>query len=281
MKDDFCDFFPQSYFSKIMWSIIYFFENIVCGNCCNEEIKRRTKLKLSIDIEPNIEPYEVEWENMGCSRCERNFRLLFSIIAFLVLVCAELAIIIGLNAFQRYLAKKDLDFWEYVISFLISIIISITNFIGKILFKKLTFMEQIEIKTYFYISYSVKLTIFTFITIAILPVVSNFIFGSDGSDILINNLLMIFITNIVLPPLLFYLGPEYALKLYKRAKARLELKNVKYEKSTYTQGELNEIFENPEMDICYKYSYVNNVFLISLFYMTIFPIGMIFGFLDY
>ena len=90
---------------------------------------------------------------------------------------------------------------------------------------------------------------------------------------------MIFITNILIPPLLFYLGPEYSIKLYKRTKARFDLKNVKYEKSTYTQGELNKIFEKPEMGIYYKYSYISNVFLISLFYMSIFPIGMKFGFL--
>ena len=277
MKDDFCEFFPTSYFSKLIWSIRYCFENCLCKRCWNEEIRNRTKLKLSVDVMDNIEPYEVEWENMGYTRCERNMRLIFSIIAFLVLVAVELLIIIGLNALQRHLAEKQKDVWKYIISFLISIIISVTNYIGKILFKKLTFMEQIEIKTYFYISYSLKLTIFTFVTIAILPLISNLIFGDSGSDILINNLFMIFITNIFLPPLLFYLGPDLALKLYKRSKARFDLKNVKYEKSTYTQGELNEIFENPEMDICFKYSYINNVFLISLFYMSIFPIGMIFG----
>lgn len=92
---------------------------------------------------------------------------------------------------------------------------------------------------------------------------------------------MIFITNILLPPLLFYIGPEFILKVYKRTKAKLDLKNVKYEKSIYTQGQLNEIFENPEMDICFKYSYLTNVCLTSLFYMSIFPIGMIFGFLAF
>ena len=278
MKDSFCDFFPRSNFSRIIWSIRYFIQNCLCQACWNEGSKNLTKLKLSLDIQADVEPYEVEWENMGYTRCERNVRLFFSIFAFVVLVVVELLIIIGLNSLQRYFSKKEKDLLKYIISFLISIIISITNFVGKILFKKLTFMEQIEIKTYFYISYSIKLTIFTFVTIAVLPVISNFIFGSDGSDILINNLFMIFITNIFLPPLLFYLGPEYALKLYKRTNARFELKNVKYEKSTYTQGELNEIFENPEMDICYKYSYISNVILISLFYMSIFPIGMIFGF---
>jgi hypothetical protein len=278
MKDQFCEFFPASIFSKILWSIRYFFENFLCCKCISEETRNRTKLKLSLNVATNIEPYEVEWENMGYTRCGRNFRLLFSIIAFLVLVVVELGIIIGLNALQRLITEKQKDFWKYVISLLISIIIAVTNYIGKLLFKKLTFIEKIEIKTHFYISYSIKLTIFTFVTIAILPVISNLIFGGDGTDILVNNLFMIFITNIFLPPLLFYFGPDLAIKFYKRTKARLELKNTKFEKSTYTQGELNEIFENPELDICFKYSYITNVFLISLFYMSIFPIGMIFGF---
>jgi hypothetical protein len=279
MKDEFCDFFPQSNFTKLMYSFRYFFENCLLRRCMNEQILKRTKLKLSVDVVSNVEPYEVEWENMGYTRCERNMRLLFSIVAFLVLVAVELGIIILLNLLQNYVAEKEWNFWKYVISFLISIIIAITNFIGKLLFKKLTFLEKIEIKTHFYISYSIKLTIFTFVTIAILPLVSNLIFGLDNIDILVNNLFMIFITNIILPPLLFYIGPDFVLKMFKKAKARLELKNVKYEKSTYTQGELNEIFENPEMDICFKYSYISNIFLISLFYMSIFPIGMIFGLL--
>ena len=278
MKDHFCEFFPSSIFSKILWSIRYFFENFICCKCISKETRDRTKLKLSLNVDTNIEPYEVEWENMGYTRCERNFRLLFSIIAFLVLIFVEFWIIFGLNALQRVITENQKDFWKYVISLLISIIIAVTNYVGKLLFKKLTFIEKIEIKTHFYISYSIKLTIFTFVTIAILPLISNLITGKKGTDILINNLFMIFITNIFLPPLLFYFGPDLAIKFYKRTKARLELKNTKYEKSTYTQGELNEIFENPELDICFKYSYITNVFLISLFYMSIFPIGMIFGF---
>ena len=103
--------------------------------------------------------------------------------------------------------KKPKHVWKYIISFLISIIIAVTNFVGKLLFKKLTHYEQKEIKIHYYISYSFKLTIFTFVSISILPLISNMIFGKDGNDILINNLLMIFITNILIPPLLFYLVP--------------------------------------------------------------------------
>ena len=278
MKDEFASFFPSSSFLKLMWRIRYFFENIICGCCINEGRKERNRLKISLEVEKDVEPYEVQWENMGFSRGTRNLRLCFSVLAFAVLIVVTLGIIIALNYLQRKIKEKQKNFWNYVISLLISIILAVVTAVGKIIFKKLTFMEKIEVKTSYYISFSIKLTLFTFFTIAVLPVVSNFIFGFDGNDILVNNLLMIFITDIFLPPVLFYLGPDLLIKLFKRSKARLELKNVKLEKSTYTQRELNEIFENPEMDICSKYSYINNVFLISLFYMSIFPIGMIFGF---
>ena len=277
MKDKFVEFFPRSIFSKLIWSLKYFLYNCLLRCCINESTREISRLKLCIEVTGDIEPYEIEWENMGYSRSERNIRFFISTFACLVLIIIALGILIGLNRFQRYLAEKQKDFLKYVISLLISIVIAVTNFLGKYIFKKLTFLEKIEVKTNFYISYSIKLTIFNFVSIAILPLVSNIIFGLNGSDILINNLFMIFITNIFLPPLIFYIGPEFAIKLYQRTKARLELKNVKYEKSTYTQGELNDIFENPEMDICFKYSYITNIFLISLFYMSIFPIGMIFG----
>ena len=278
MKDNFADFFPSSYFLKFMWRIRYFFENYIFSRCMNEGRKDMSRLKTSLDIVRDVEPFEVQWENMGFSRLERNIRLLISVVAFLILIGVTLGIIILLNYAQRKIVEKQKDFWKYVMSLLISIILAVTTYVGKLLFKKLTYMEKIEISTSFFISYSIKLTLFQFITIAVLPVISNMIFGFDGSDILVNNLLMIFITNIFLPPILFYLGPDLAIKLIKRSKARLELKDVKLEKSMYTQGQLNEIFENPEMDICSKYAYFNNVFLTSLFYMSVFPIGMIFGF---
>ena len=278
MKDEFANFFPSSYFLKFMWRIRYFFENYIFSFCMNEGRKNMSRLKISLEIVKDVEPYEVQWENMGYSRCERNIRLFLSVLAFLVLIVVTLGIIILLNWAQRKIVEKQKDFWKYVMSLLISIILAVTTYVGKLLFKKLTYMEKIEVSTNYFISFSIKLTLFEFITIAVLPVISNMIFGIDGSDILVNNLLMIFITNIFLPPVLFYLGPDLAIKLLNRSRARLALKDVKLEKSIYTQGELNKIFENPEMDICSKYAYFNNVFLTSLFYMSIFPIGMIFAF---
>ena len=50
MKDTFCKFFPNSYFSKIMWSIRYFFGNVICEKCMNKGRKDISRLKLSIDV---------------------------------------------------------------------------------------------------------------------------------------------------------------------------------------------------------------------------------------
>ena len=57
----------------------------------------------------------------------------------------------------------------------------------------------------------------------------------------------------------------------------MDLEGVKLEDSPYTQGELNEMFENPRMNLCYKYSFLVNILLSSLFYMSIFPLGTVFG----
>ena len=147
MKDEFANFFPNSYFLKLMWRIRYFFENIICGSCINAGRKDRNRLKISLEIERNVEPYEVQWENMGFSRGIRNLRLFFSILAFVVLIVVTLGIIIALNYLQRKIKEKQKNFWNYVISLLISIILAVVTAVGKIIFKKLTFMEKIEIKT--------------------------------------------------------------------------------------------------------------------------------------
>ena len=130
------------------------------------------------------------------------------------------------------------------------------NTLGYLILEKVTSkFETIETKTGYYISLSAKITFFTFINTAIVPVLSNYIRDEWGNnELLLNNVLMIFITNITLKPFLFYLGPELCLKISRRAKARLDLQGMRWEDSPYTQKELNEIFENPKMDLCFKYS---------------------------
>ena len=282
MKDKFYDFFPHNYGEKLFWIIRYFFECILFGFCVNEQRQNFIKLKLCVDVSHATEPFEVHWENMGHTRFEINCYKIISFISTIGLIIVSLGIIIGLNNAQYAITDDKFTgktFVKYFLSLLISVMLSVSTIVGEIVLEKLSIMEKIENKTSFYVSFSIKLTVYTFIIIAILPLVSNYINGNWGNnDLLVNNMLMIFIMNILLPPILFYLSPGLLIKIYKRIKATLDLNNVKLEDSTYTQGELNEIFENPTMNICYKYSYITNVFLVSLFYLSIFPIGMVFGF---
>ena len=282
MHDEFYNYFPHSYGEKFYWFLRYFFECILFKSFVSEEIKYKIKSKISVDVKHATEPYEIHWENMGYTRFETNMYKFISFICTIGLIIVSLGIIIGLNKLQNTVSQNNFTgniFLKYFLSFLISIMLAVANIVGEIVLQKLTEMEKIDYKTSYYISFSIKLTIYTFIIIGILPIAANYINNHWGNnDLLVNNMLMIFITNILLPPVLFYLSPGLVIKIYKRIKAKLDLKNVKLEKSTYTQGELNEIFENPMMNISYKYSYITNVILISLFYLSIFPIGMIFGF---
>ena len=59
----------------------------------------------------------------------------------------------------------------------------------------------------------------------------------------------------------------------------MDLEGLSLAESKYTQGELNKIFENPSMDLSYKYSYFFNTLLTSLFYMSVFPLGIVFSIL--
>ena len=282
MKDKFYNFFPHNYGEKIFWLIKYFFECILFSCCVNGQTKNKIKLKLSVDVSQATEPYEVHWENMGHTRFEINCYQTISFFCTLALIIVSLGVIVSLNILQYKVSKDNFalnTFVKYLLSLLISVVITVSNIVGEIVLEKLSIMEKIEYKTSFYVSFSIKLTVYTFIVIAILPLASNYINGDWGNnDLLVNNMLMIFIMNILLPPIMFYLSPGLLIKIYKRIKARLDLENIKYEDSIYTQGELNEIFENPTMNISYKYSYIANVFLVSLFYLSIFPIGIIFGF---
>ena len=279
MRDKIYQFFPTNLFSKLVVRIKYFFQNIF-NSCVNQKTKRANFLKLSFTLEHATEAYEVLWKNLGYTQKEKYFYLIISIIVTLILVGISLCIVLLLNHVQYNLTKNDSeDVWRYILSFLISIFIAITNALGRLILKKVTSkFETIETKTGYYISLSAKLTFFTFINTAIVPLLSNYIRRELGNnEILLNNVLMIFITNITLAPFLFYIGPELCLKISRRAKARFDLEGVDLENSPYTQGELNEIFENPPMDLCYKYSFLVNILLTSLFYMSVFPLGTVFS----
>ena len=280
MRDQIYDFFPTTLSSKIYYRIKYLFQNIIFGHCISEKTKRLNFLKISFQVEHATEAYEILWKNLGYTTIQKYAYLLLSIIITIVLVSISLCIVLLFNHIQYQLTENNSkNFWKYLLSFLISIFISITNSVGRLILEKVTsIFETIETRTGYYISLSAKISFFTFINTAIVPLFSNYIREEWGNnELLLNNVLMIFITNITLTPFFFYIGTTLCFKLSRRAKARLDLEGIPWEDSPYTQGELNSIFENPKMNLCYKYSFLINILLTSLFYMSIFPLGIFFG----
>ena len=216
------------------------------------------------------EAYEIIWQNLGYNTCQKYLYLILSMLFSLILIGISFGIVMVLNYIQYNLTDNNNDhqFYEYLISFIISIIISEINSLGRKLLKIVTRkLEATETKTDYYISLSSKITIFTFINTNIVPLLSNYIQSEFyESDILLNNVFVIFLTNFALSPLVFYLNPNLLLKLSKRARARKKIEGLPLKESTYTQDELNRLFQNPSMSLCYKYSFYSNVVLTSFFF---------------
>ena len=199
------------------------------------------------------------------------------------IILISFAIVYILNYCQFELTESEgkHTFSEYVLSFVISIIIAQINSLSRKLLKLVTrHIEVNETKTNYYTSLSLKITIFTFINTSIVPLVSTIIQRDyDSNQILLNNLFLIFLTNFTLHPIVLYLNPNLLVKLLKRARAIKKLEGIPVKESIYTQDELNRLFQNPSMSIYYKYSFYSNVILTTLFYMSLFPLGAIFSFL--
>ena len=91
-------------------------------------------------------------------------------------------------------------------------------------------------------------------------------------------MLMMFITNAFLTPFTWSMNFEFLLK-------KLKICLLKQNQETYTQKELNELYELLDMSIASKYSYIFKTLLMSFFFMPIFPlsiaislVGFIFGY---
>ena len=283
MKNQFYDFFPTNFFSKLFLRIKYFFQNIIFSCCVSEETKRKNYLRKEISVELPTEAYEVIWQNMGFSICQKILYTSFSVIVSIILIGISFGVVSFLNYIQFNLTGTEQEglhhFYEYLLSFGISIIISLLNSLARKLLKLVTKrFEPIETKTDYYISLSSKITIFTFINTDIVPLLSNYIHSEDNNnDILLNNMLVIFITNFTLNPIVFYLNTNTLCKLCRRARARMSLEGLPVEDSTYTQDELNKLFQNPSMSLCYKYSFFSNILLTSFFYLSVLPLGIVFS----
>ena len=234
--------------------------------------KKKIFLKKNIVIEPAPEPEEIQFENLEITSYERFFRTLLIYLISIVIIVICFFLISRLNLIQKEIKDKEDSyniFVKYFVSFIITIVISIMDEIFKNILEILTKMEKHITITNYYLSVSIKLTIFTFITSSILPLVSNYINNKGDYNLLVANMLILFLSNSFITPIMWTLNFKYFLK--KFLQFIIERKNNHY----YTQIELNNLYELPNMNISYKYSYLAKSLLMSFLYIPIFPLGII------
>ena len=255
--------------------IFFFF-----GCCIEKNKKDKYWLRKNIRFQLAPEPEEIIFENLEYSHSLSGYtRIFFAYFLSLILIFICFLIVISLNYLQKYTDEKN-NFNRiiaYIISFLITCSIEITNYIFEKILNFLTKIEKNSTTTNFYLSKSIKLTIFSFTNEAIVPLISEILIDTNGYEYLVINMIMIFLTNSITP---IFWAFNFSF-FYKKFRIWLIEKNIKpndpdgnHEK---TQKELNELYELPSMEIEEKYSYIYKTILITFFYIQIFPLGIIFS----
>ena len=256
------------YFFKFLRNLCY-----MLTSCCDKSKESIYYLKRNIKIESAPEPQDILFENLEISQFQRILRTALVYLVSLIICGISLGIVVGLNKLQTYVDdQKDSNhiLLMYIISFIITGAQSVFNIILESVLQTLTEIERQSTMTNYYLSFSLKLTIFYFLNDAILPILSDFFFiDSPGHKILIDNMIMKFGINAFVSPLLWRINISYYLKQIQICLF------IKEDKITKSQKELNELYEYPPMNVSLKYSYIFKTLLMTFLYIPIFPLGIV------
>ena len=274
-QEKFLEPFPKNLIMSIFVSI----KNLKYFLCCcfiDKYKRKRFLLKRNISVDKAPEPEDIIFENLQYSSVQRFFRMLLIYFVSFIIIFICFVIILCFNYLQIKLQKgnnENKKAFKYTLSLLITLVISVLNSVFQFFLDFLTKKERQISMTNYYLSYSVKLTIFTFITSGIIPLISSYYFNSRVNfDLLVTNMFTIFLSNSFLTPITWTMNFEYFFK-------KLKICLVENKCEHYTQKELNNLYELLDMEIATKYSYITKTLLMSFLYMPIFPLSMFFSFL--
>ena len=286
-KEEFYNNYPH-FFIESLFSSIKNLRYYVC--CCFIDKKKKQNYfsfgKIRVYLAP--EPEDIIWENMEFTVVQRLYRIIIVYSLSILLIFLSFIIICKLDNWQNDIKTNEKNFLKkYAGSFSISIIISVINLILEFIMKIFTQIEKQKSMTNYYLSFSIKYTIFTFITSALLPFTSSVINSHKDKDngnksdyidnidnkTLITNLLFLFVANSLANPIIWTINIPLIIK--KIRIYFIERKCIPDAMHFKTQKELNDLYEYPDMDIAGKYSYISKTLLMTMFYLPIFPLGVL------
>ena len=277
-QEKFLKLYPKSFLSSLLISL----SNLKYFLCCciiMNKSKNRYILQKDIEVDEAPEPEDIIFENLQFSSKERFCRIFLIYCLSIIMIGLCFSIILGLNYYQINYQKindKNKIFMTYLVSIAITCITFLLNFIFQICLGRLTKKEKQISMTNYYLSFSIKLTFFSFMTSGIVPILSNYYYDEQKNyNLLVTNMITMFLTNSFLTPIFWTFDLKY---LLKRFNIFLIEKNGN---SDLTQRELNTLYEFPDMKISYKYSYIAKTLLMSFLYIPIFPFGILISLLGF
>ena len=267
-KERYYNEFPHYFIEKVF----YFIKNIKYYFVCNKKKREDFFLKKKINVFYANEPEDIIWENLEYSKRQRILRKLLIYLISILLLLSLFMIVYKLTSIQNDLNnRKD---WKFItiniVSYSIALAIVIVNKIFQILIEYLTKFEKPYSFTHLYLSCSVKLTMFAFITSSFIPFISNYLKKNEkDNNLMTKNIANLFIINAISLPLPSILITYY-FKIFRIWLVKRNPKGI-----YYTQKELNDLYELPDMCISYRYSEICQTLLMTFFYMPIFPFGAV------
>jgi hypothetical protein len=206
--------YPKNFISFLFIS----FKNLgyyFCGCFISRERRKRFFLKRNLVAEAAPEPEEIQFENLQTTSYERLCRTLSIYFISSIIIGISFLIILRLTIMQKKLKEKSTDnnlLIRYIISLAITIVLSLINVIFEICLEGLTKLEKHITMTNYYLSFSIKLTVITFITSSIIPLVTNYITNKDDYDLLVTNMLVMFLSNSFVTPIMWTVNLTFFLK---------------------------------------------------------------------
>ena len=214
-KEEFLSHFQNNFFVhfiNVAGKLRYFF----CFCCIKKIDNSEFFQKSKIQIEEAPEPEDIIFENLEFTTKTKTYRVVGMNMISLLLIGIGFTIIFGLNTLQNHVNKKKYNkFLYYLISLCITIVSSVINIIFQSLLNFLTKTEKLKSITDYYLSYSVKLALFSFLTSGIIPLICDVISDVENYETLISNMLIMFLVNSIITPLMWTFSPLYYLKKFQ------------------------------------------------------------------
>jgi hypothetical protein len=272
-KEEFLSNVPNNFFVRflnVVGKLRYFF----CFCCIKKIDNSKFWQKMKIQIEEAPEPEDIMFENLEFTTMKKTYRVVGMNTISLLLIGIGFAIIFGLQNLQNYVNKKKyIRVVYYLISLSITIVSSIINIIFQNILDFLTKTEKLKSITTYYLSYSVKLAIFSFLISGIIPLICEVISKTENYEILISNMIIMFLVNSIVTPLVWTFSPLYYVKKFQIYLIEKNEKPNLYH--NLNQKELNKLYELSDMNISYKYAYIAKTLLMTFLYVSIFPFGVL------